>query len=72
MDYMHERKLNLRDLNLKHIEGEIYLFKGIEVDMTGCGNQQFQMLRHIAEQLAAKLKAIPDIEIKKAIQIHNA
>lgn len=51
MDYLEERKLNLRDMNLKHVRDEIYLFEGIEIDMSGCGRTHMQMYRHIAQKL---------------------
>lgn len=58
MDYLEERKLNLRDMNLKHIEGEVYEFQGVRVDMEGCGLTHFQMYRHIATQLAKKIQPL--------------
>lgn len=54
MDYLEERKLNLRDMNLEHIDGETYSYKGVHIDMTECGRTHFQMYRHIAEQLAKR------------------
>jgi len=54
MDYLEERKLNLRDMNLEHIDGETYSFNGVHIDMTNCGRTHFQMYRHIAEELAKR------------------
>lgn len=65
MDYLEERKLNLRDLNLKHIKGEIYAFQGVQIDMSYCGLTQLQMYRHIASILAERLK---DISLKEEIE----
>ena len=56
MDYMQERSLNLSDINgLKHIKGEVYTYEGIELDMKGCGREQFQIMKHIAKELATKV-----------------
>lgn len=56
IDAMKERELNLKDIpGLKHIDGEIYSFNGIKIDMQGCGSQHMQMYRHIAVKLADQI-----------------
>lgn len=56
MDYLEERKLNLRDMNLQHIDGDTYAFNGVHIDMAQCGRTHLQMYRHIAEELAKRAR----------------
>lgn len=57
IDTMKERELNLKDIpELEHITGEIYSFKGVKIDMNGCGAQHMQMYRHIAVKLAEQIR----------------
>ena len=55
---MEERRLNLRDLNLKHINGEIYEYEGIDINMGGCGRTHLQKMTHISQYLAKKVKEL--------------
>lgn len=66
---MVERKLNLRNMNLKHIEGEVYQFQGIQIDMTNCGCEQLQILKHIASKLVDMIykHALDTEQLKDAI-----
>lgn len=53
IDTLKERELNLKDIpHLKHVDGNIYSFKGIEINMEKCGSQHMQMYKHIAIELA--------------------
>lgn len=52
MDYMEERNLNLRDIDhLKRVDGDIYEYRGVPIDMTNCGRTHLQIFRHISDKL---------------------